>query len=269
VNEYPASDNVPAEDAPQSVSPPQQIRISLPQSAPYMTYTILGVTVFFFVLQLLSLFIFGSYSGGTDILELYGALIGKAVHQGQIWRLITPILLHDTSFPFLHILFNMYALYILGIGIENTFGHNRFLLLYLLGGFSGNVMSFLISSQNYSFSIGASTAIFGLIGAEGIFLIQNRKMFAGRFGAAIRNVIFIIVLNLFVIGSLPFIDSWGHIGGLLGGLIFTWFAGPIWDVEGIQPNLQIVDRRELSGVITGVAVVLLIFGGLAMWGMMR
>lgn len=229
----------------------------------------MGVTISVFVLQIISIFIFGRDAQGADILEHYGALIGSAVHQGQIWRLITPILLHDTTFPFLHILFNMYALYVLGTGTERTFGHGRFLLLYLLGGFSGNVMSFLVSSSNYSFSMGASTAIFGLIGSEAVFLIQNRKLFAGRFGAAIRNVIFIIVLNLFVVGSLPNIDNWGHIGGLLGGLMFTLFAGPIWQIEGIQPFLQLADQRSSRGVVTGAAVVLFIFGALAMWGMIR
>ena len=269
MNEHPASNSPqPADEIHQN--PQQQyVRVALPQTVPYMTYAIIGVTVFFFVLQVLSLFVFGTSSNGADILEYYGALTGSGVHQGQVWRLITPILLHDTSFPFLHILFNMYALYILGVGIERTFGYKRFLLLYLLSGFSGNVLSFLISSQKYAFSIGASTAIFGLIGAEGIFLIQNRKMLAGQFGKAMRNVVFVIVLNLFIIGSLPFIDTWGHVGGLLGGFLFTWFAGPLWEIEGIQPTLHLVDKRSASGVITGVALVLLVFGGLAMWGIMR
>ncbi len=124
------------------------------------------------------------------------------------------------------------------------------------------------SSSRMQTHSGASTAIFGLIGAEGIFLYQNRKMFAGQFGKAIQNVIFIVVINLFL-GLSPGIDNWGHIGGLLGGLIFTWFAGPVWEVEGIQPMLQLVDRRELRDVITGAAVVLCIFGALAMWGMVR
>ena len=233
-----------------------------------MTYAIIGITVFVFLLQLLSIGIFGRFSGGTDLLEVYGALVGSAVRAGQIWRLITPVLLHDNSF-ILHIGFNMYALYVFGVGLERHFGHNRFLLLYVLSGFSGNVMSFLISSQHYSYSIGASTAVFGLLGAEGIFLVQNRKLFAGQFRSAIGNIIFIAAINLFLIGSLPGIDNWGHIGGLLGGLIFTSLAGPLWEIEGIQPALRLVDRRPLREVFIGAAVVVLIFGGLAMWGMMR
>ena len=72
-----------------------------------------------------------------------------------------------------------------------------------------------------------------------------------------------------VIGSLPGIDNWGHIGGLLGGLIFTSFAGPLWEIEGISPAYQLVDKRPVREVIIGAATVVLIFGGLAMWGMAR
>ena len=244
------------------------VRVALPQSAPYATYAIIGVTVFVFVLQVISIFVFGRYSGGADLLEVLGALNGRAVQSGQVWRLITPILLHDNSFPFFHIIFNMYALYSLGIGIERTFGRRRFLLLYLLGGFAGNVISF-IHSGNYAYSVGASTAIFGLIGAEAVFLIQNRKLFGDRFGGAIRNIIFVVAINLFIIGSLPFIDNWGHIGGLVGGLMFTSFAGPIWEVEGNFLGYSLVDKRPIREVITGAGVVIFIFGALALWGMVR
>ena len=171
----------------------------------------------------------------------------------------------------------MYALYVIGIGLERHFGHWRYLLLYALGGFTGNVLSFLLSS---GYSVGASTAIFGLIGAEGVFLYQNRQLFGRQFGRAIGNVVFIIVVNLvidFVPGS--GIDYWGHIGGLLGGLIFTWFAGPHWEVgaiytpsysmdpgQGMAPTAQLVDKREPREIITGAVVVFLIFGALAMIG---
>ena len=134
----------------------------------------------------------------------------------------------------------MYALVIFGPGLERNFGHWRFLTLYLLGGFSGNVLSFLLSS---GYSVGASTAIFGLVGAEGIFLYQNRQLFGNRFGRAIGNVIFVVAVNL-VLGLTPGIDNWGHVGGLLGGLIFTWFAGPKWEVQGMMPAVHLADKRE-------------------------
>jgi rhomboid protease GluP len=222
-----------------------------------VTYAIIGVTIFIYLLQLATQ-TFTQY----DIPVLFFIKSNELIRSGQIWRLLTPALLHGSI---AHIAFNMYALFAFGVGLERHFGHGRYLLLYVLGAFSGNVASFILSDAN---SLGASTAIFGLIGAEGIFLYQNRRMFAGQFSKAIQNVIFIVAINLFL-GLSPGIDNWGHIGGLLGGLIFTWFAGPVWEVEGIQPMLQLVDRRELREVLTGAATVLFIFGALAMWGMVR
>ena len=121
-----------------------------------------------------------------------------------------------------------------------------------------------------------------MIGAEGVFLYQNRQLYGRRFGSAIGNVIFIIVINLvidFVPGS--GIDYWGHIGGLLDGLIYTWFAGPRWQVEkayspslldpmqGTMPSAALVDKREPREMVTGAAIVLLIFGTLAVYGMIH
>jgi rhomboid protease GluP len=251
VNEIPpASDPQPAA--------PQSIRVALPQSAPYVTYSIIGITVVIYILQLAT-----RASTGVDIPAVLFIKSNEWIREGQIWRLLTPMLLHGSI---THIGFNMYALLSFGVGLERYFGHGRFLLLYLLGAFAGNVASFLFTDAN---SVGASTAIFGLLGAEAVFLIQNRKVFPGRFRSAIGNIIFIAVINLFIIGSLPGIDNWGHIGGLLGGLMFTSFAGPSWEVEGVYPAYQLVDKRPFSAVLVGAATVVLIFGALAMWGMVR
>ncbi len=245
----------PTPDVPQ---PPQSVRVPMPQSAPYVTYSIIGITVLFYVLQLLS-----ESTLGTDILVIYGARINEAILAGELWRFLTPALLHG-SLP--HIAFNMYALLSFGTSLERFFGHGRFFLLYILGAFAGNVASFLFSP---GYSVGASTAIFGLLGAEAIFLIQNRKVFPGQFRSAIGNIIFIAAINLFIIGSLPGIDNWGHIGGLIGGLMFTSFAGPLWEIEGVYPTYRPVDRRSLRSVMIGTAMVILIFGALAVWGMVR
>lgn len=267
MSNYPASSPDPSTGTPssgQSIGTPHpaSVQISMPNSVPYVTYTIVGLTTLIYILQVVSVWIFGYANDAAqmDWLELYGSKINEFVRAGELWRLLTPILLH-ASIP--HILFNMYALFIFGPTLERYFGRWRFLLLYLLGGFTGNVLSFLLSS---GYSVGASTAIFGLIGAEGIFLFQNRKLFGGHFGRAIGNIIFIVVVNL-VLDLTPGIDIWGHIGGLLGGLIFTWFAGPRWEVEGIYPALSLADKREPREVLTGAAVVILIFGALAMVGM--
>ena len=226
----------------------------MPQSAPYVTYAIIAITVLAYFVQ--------STPYGNQFIEAF-IKSNDQIRAGEVWRLLTPALLHANL---MHIGFNMYALLSFGTGLERDFGHRRFLLLYILGAFAGNVMSFLMTNAD---SLGASTAIFALVGAEGMFIINNRKLFAGRFRSAIGNIIFIVVINLVVIGSLANVDNWGHIGGLVSGAMFSWFASPIFQVEGIPPVLHVVDRRPMREIITGAATVLLVFGALAMWGMIR
>lgn len=257
MNEPPAASS-PAPDSNQPAPVRQAVRIALPQSTPYVTYAIIGVTAVIYILQLAT-----QSLAGADIPAAIFIKSNAAIRAGQLWRLLTPMLLHASL---THIGFNMYALLSFGVGLERHFGHGRFLLLYLLGAFAGNVASFLFTDAN---SLGASTAVFALLGAEGIFLIQNRKLFADQFRRAIGNIIFIAAINLFLIGSLPGIDNWGHIGGLLGGLMFASFAGPVYEVEGVYPDYRVADKRPFSAVIVGAATVVLIFGGLALWGMMR
>lgn len=252
--------NRPDENLEQPVSEQtaqQMVRVAMPSRAPYVTYTLMVITILFYGLQLASEAIMG-----TDILIVYGARYNEAIQAGELWRFLTPALLHG-SIP--HILFNMYALFSFGTGLERHFGHGRFLLLYVLGAYTGNVVSFLFSG---GYSVGASTAIFGLLGAEAVFLFQNRQLFAGQFGRAIQNVIFIAVINL-LLGLQPGIDNWGHVGGLLGGLMFTWFAGPVWKLEGTPPTFRLVDQRTTREIIVGTATVILVFSALAMWGLMR
>lgn len=249
----------PLPPAPEAGPAPQMVRVALPSSAPYVTYAIIGVTVVFYLLQLATDLLLG-----YDIPVLLFIKSNELIRSGQVWRLLTPALLHGSL---AHIGFNMYALFSFGTSLERYFGHKRFLLLYAIGAFTGNVASFIMTDAN---SLGASTAIFGLIAAEGIFLYQNRKMFAGQFRSAISNIIFVAAINLFVIGSLPGIDNWGHIGGLLGGLAFTWFAGPLWEVESnLVGGFQLIDRRPAREIAIGAAVVLSVFGALALWGIVR
>ncbi len=247
MNQTPASPLTPEPAAPV----PGRISLRLPSSLPRVTYALLGLTIFTYILQ----FIF------PQIVDL-GEKNNSLIRAGQLWRLITPVLLHG---PIWHIGFNMYALFSLGSGLERRFGHVRFLMLYLLAGFAGNVFSFLVTDSN---SIGASTAIFGLIAAEGVFLYQNRRLFGEEARQAIGNVVSVAAINLFIgFSSGGYIDNWGHIGGLLGGLIFTWFGGPLWEVEGIYPLLRLVDRRGNVDLLLGAGMVLLLFGGLAMLGL--
>jgi rhomboid protease GluP len=241
-------------------TPPQeqarQVRVSLPQISPGVTYALIGITVVVYALQLLSQYLFGG-----DLLSLYGDKANEFILQGELWRLITPIFLHASIF---HIGFNMYALFVFGSGLERAYGHWRYLVLYLLGGFAGNVFSFIFTPSE---SLGASTAIFGLVSAEAVFVYQNRNLFGKRARSVLLNLLLVVVVN-FALGLTPgsMVDNFGHLGGLIGGAIFAWFAGPQWTLEGIYPSARFVDQRSPSQVQLGAVLVLLLFGGLTLAG---
>jgi rhomboid protease GluP len=236
----------------QQAAPQPAVRVQPPVKTPWVTYCILGFTILVFVLQEVSLSIYN-----IDLPSFYGAKVNDWIMRGELWRLITPMLLHLPS-NLLHIGFNMYALFSLGPLLERHFGHGRFLALYLLSGFAGNVASFVFTPAP---SVGSSTAIFGLLAAMGVFLYQNKKLFAGRGRQALTQIILIAAINL-VIGLTPGIDDWGHVGGLLAGILFTWFGGPLLQVEGIYPNFTLADQRESRVVILTWVLVAALFTGI-------
>lgn len=244
----------PEETYPPAAPAPQTLRIPFPTRRPVVSYTLLGMCVVVFLLQLATL-----QWLGKDWPAAMGVKLNENIRNGELWRLFTPMFLHASI---LHILFNMYALAVIGPGLERHYGHRRFLGLFVLGGFAGNVVSFLLSPNP---SLGSSTAIFGLLGAQGVLLYQNKRIFGGMAQRALNNVILIAVINL-VIGLSPGIDNWGHVGGLIGGTLFAWFGGPLLQVEGIYPSLSIVDRREARQVWLSGMMVAGIFSILAGMG---
>lgn len=229
---------------PASSNPPRiQVKLRAAAEKPLVTYVILGLTVFVFALQYLS----QSLSVAKyDWPYILGAKVNELILAGQVWRLITPILLHASI---LHIGFNMYALFVIGPQLERFYGHWRFLLLYLIAGFTGNVLSFVLSPNP---SLGASTSVFGLVAAEAVFIYRNRKLFGERARGMLVNLGVVIVINL-LLGLQPGIDNWGHLGGLAGGLIFAWVAGPLFkmSVSTDSLNYQLLDSRGNKEVLWG------------------
>jgi rhomboid protease GluP len=277
MNQNPNPDAYPQSPAPQ----PQAIQVAVPHVKPTVTYAILGFTIFIYLLQLASQYLVSgyyavrllalfhiqvSYAGSFDFVALLGEKINLLIRSGQVWRLITPVFLHDSSLPYglLHIGFNMYALYLYGRGLESRLGHWRFSLLYFLSAYAGNVLSFLLTPNP---SLGASTAIFGLLAAEGIFVFQNRQLLGSRANRALMNVLYVAGINLAIgFSSGGLVDNFGHLGGLLGGVIFSWFGGPRWKMEGFFPSIRLIDEREGHGALAGTAAVLVFFIPLTLLG---
>ncbi|CAH1850441.1 rhomboid family intramembrane serine protease [Convivina praedatoris] len=146
----------------------------------------------------------------------FGAKYGPYITQEhQYWRLLTPLLIH---LSWSHLILNILTLWFLGLMIEPLFGSIRFLLIYLIGGLGGNLLSYWLAPQ--AISAGASSAIFGLLGALLIYI-----GYQGRHNSALKTqrqtFLVFVVLNL--VGDLftPSIDFWGHLGGLVSGMILA------------------------------------------------
>ncbi|MCB2209452.1 rhomboid family intramembrane serine protease [bacterium] len=230
--------------------PHDPIQVKMPQRKPVMTIVLIAVTTLIYLLQ----FIFqGIY--GFDLLFALAGKFNSAIANGQVWRLLTPVFLHSSI---LHIALNMYALYIIGRRLERFYGPWRFMILYFVSAFAGNVLSYVLTPAA---SLGASTAIFGLLAAEGVFIFENRKLFGpNRTRQMILNLGFILVINL-SFGFMPNmnVDNMGHIGGLLGGIFFAWKAGPALRIKGQPPFFEVKDVRKQGEVILATLIVLIGF----------
>lgn len=165
------------------------------------------------------------------VLVLLGAKVNDLVAAGEYWRLLTATLLHASL---IHIFFNGFALYALGPETERIYGTRRFLALYWLAGLAGSIASFALSPAP---AVGASGAIFGLIGGLGVFYYRNRQIL-GQFGQAqLRGMLAIAGINLLIgFAAQGTIDNWGHLGGLIGGALAGLALAPRLEVaEELYP----------------------------------
>jgi membrane associated rhomboid family serine protease len=145
--------------------------------------------------------------GGTLFANFW--LDGPDVAQGGWWRLITAAFLHASI---LHIGFNMYVLYAIGSHVEQYLGRARFLALYLVAGLAGSAGALVLTPL--SVTVGASGAIFGMLGAWLIIEWQTTGRLAG-------NAMTWIVINLALSFAIANISIGGHVGGLIGGILVT------------------------------------------------
>ena len=165
------------------------------------------------------MFIISGFGFDTYTLVKYGANSSTLVKGGEYYRLFSYMFLHA---GFIHILLNMYSLYIVGPQVENFFGKWKYILIYLFSGISGGLLS--IAFNGNTISVGASGAIFGLFGA----LIYFGYNYRGYIGTIIRSqIVPIVIYNLLMGFFIPGIDVSGHVGGLLGGLIVSNMLGTI------------------------------------------
>lgn len=202
------------------------------EDQPWLTYGLIALnTLIFlagFLLQELEL-----------ELLLRGALMPElVVARGEFYRLLTAMFLHGSLG---HVFFNTYAIYIVGRNLEPIFGRVRYLLIYFLGGLTGSAASLALGGLA-TWSVGASGAVFAIFAAEAAHLYQHRGLYP-NVRARLQHMLILIVINL-AIGFAPGsrIDNWGHIGGMLGGLLLAWRIGP----RLARPTAPLRSMREFA-----------------------
>ena len=185
---------------------------------PVITYAIIALNIILFILTAL----FSGSPLNIKISALYklGALVNYNQMYGifELYRLITSMFLHGSI---LHLLCNMYSLYVLGPQLESFFGKIKFLVIYLMSGIIGNLLSMLFLPDTIV-SIGASGAIFGLLGSMLYFGYHYRVYLSGVIKS---QIIPLILLNLIIGFSSSGINNAAHIGGLIGGVLITMAVG--------------------------------------------
>lgn len=173
---------------------------------PVITYALIIINVLVFILSVFN----------DSILPMFAVNRELIVNFGQYYRLITGMFLHGSI---LHLLFNMYALYIIGMQLESFLGKAKYLIVYLLSGIGASMLSIFFSN---SFSVGASGAIFGLMGALLYFGYHYRVYLDS---VVKSQIIPLIILNLILGFTISGVDNWAHIGGLVSGILATMAVG--------------------------------------------
>ncbi|KAK7848695.1 rhomboid-like protein 1 [Quercus suber] len=200
----------------------------------------------------------------TTLMKMGALEVDKVVHKHQAWRLFTCIWLHAGVF---HILANMLSLIFIGIRLEQEFGFVRIGLLYVISGFGGSLMSALFIQSRIS--VGASGALFGLLGGMLSELITNWTIYANKL-AALLTLIVIIIINL-AVGILPHVDNFAHIGGFLSGFLlgFVFLIRPQfgWVSQKNSPPGSIATtvkskHKTYQYILWVLSVIILVVGNL-------
>lgn len=211
-----------------------------------------------------------TFTGGSnDPFNLYrwGAKFGPAIQAGDWHRLFLPIVLHS---GFLHVAANTFALVLIGPRLEREVGWFAFLAIYVVSGVCGIAASYLVSPV---LSVGASGAVFGIIGAYGSHLIRNRKEFGTSVNPLILNLAIVLAINILFGMFVPRIDQGAHVGGLIAGAAMGWMLCPkriitieddffIFGTPSVQTRVVMASR---SRILAAAGAGLLIAATIAWW----
>lgn len=209
---------------------------------PIIAYALIIINVLVFI----AMYIFGKGSEDNLTLVLFGANYPALVRAGDYYRLITSAFLHS---GLLHLIFNNYALYVIGSQLESFLGRVKFLIIYLVSAICGSLMSMLFSN---GISVGASGAIFGLLGSL-LYFGYNYRVYLGT--VLKSQIIPLIILNLIIGFVTPGIDNAAHIGGLLGGLGMTMALG----IKYKTSTFEKVNGKIIMAIYVGFLIFMAFF----------
>lgn len=199
---------------------------------PIITYTLIAINILIYIIM----YVFNLYP--TIMANFANNYL--FLQQGEYYRLLTCTFLHASL---IHLGFNMYALYVLGTQVERYYGYKRYLLIYFISGLLGSLFS-AVFMDAMGFSVGASGAIFGLLGAIAYFTYHYRATLSEFLRSPIVPV---ILINLVIGFMYTDIDISAHIGGLIGGVLCAMMIG-------------IGDKGRKTDKINGLIVLILMIG---------
>lgn len=216
---------------------------------PIMTYIFLAVSLIIFIITALESLNFIELK--PNVLYKYGALVnfdmmGKNII--ELYRLVTSIFLHG---GLLHLLCNMYSLYVIGHQLESFFGKTKYTIIFIGSGIIGNLLSMAFLQDTYV-SVGASGAIFGLLGALLYFGYHYRVYLSGVIKSQILPL---IILNLIIGFIATSINNLAHIGGLIGGVLISMAVG----VKYKSQKSDIINGIIMSLIFVGFLIYMIFF----------
>ena len=240
--------------------------VSLPglRRRPYLTWTLIGVNLLLWLLVEMS-----GGSTNTSVLLQFGAMEAQHIAAGDYWRLFTATFLHS---GLMHLSFNCIALFIFGQQLEQIYGHSRFLAIYFIAGLAGSVTSYAlsISATPNTLGVGASGAIFGVIGGLVAFYVMHRNRFGVIGRQSLTGLLVIVAINVVFGFIVPGVDNFAHIGGFIAGLLTGLAYSPIYRVEhgpygwpqSIADFNSILRRWWVPPAAAGVLVLGILLGNL-------
>jgi membrane associated rhomboid family serine protease len=223
---------------------------------PFVTYGIMAVTV------VISIAAMNGAGGGLGGLEGTLALDKIAVADGELYRLLSVVLVHDPT-NLLHLFFNMYALWFAGILVERMYGSWLFLAFYALCGIAASVSSCVFG--DVPLAVGASGSIFGLFGIVLVATRFHHPMLDQQSRAVASQIGILIIINLAIgfSGSLN-VDNSAHVGGLLAGLWLGFLIPPsqVATLASLWHGAKGSGGASLGllGPVLGVAALLAVIG---------